>query len=131
MRQQQHQEMTTSTLLALATTAPSTASIDDYTLPPAAAAAVAAPEITANKMVAHAANKEITQENIKSALHEIISEIDREMEGDFNEEVAKKKNSYQFNSNNDIVFEHLKKRYDRYEDVIIKFEQLNNNRTDN
>lgn len=30
---------------------------------------------------------EITQENIKSALHEIISEIDREMEGDFNEEV--------------------------------------------
>lgn len=32
---------------------------------------------------------EITQENIKSALHEIISEIDREMEGDFNEEVLK------------------------------------------
>lgn len=34
-------------------------------------------------------NREIPQENIKHALHEIISEIDREMEADFsNEEVS-------------------------------------------
>ena len=32
--------------------------------------------------------KEIEQENIKHALHEIISEIDREMEADFNEDEA-------------------------------------------
>lgn len=35
-------------------------------------------------------NREIEQESIKHALHEIISEIDREMEADFaNEEVSK------------------------------------------
>ena len=34
----------------------------------------------------HSTAKEIEQENIKTALHEIISEIDREMEADFNEE---------------------------------------------
>lgn len=37
----------------------------------------------------HVVNREIQQENIKHALHEIISEIDREMEADLsNEEVS-------------------------------------------
>lgn len=45
-------------------------------------------------------NREIEQESIKQTLHDIISEIDREMEADnFNEEVClKKKHENPFNT---------------------------------
>ena len=45
--------------------------------------------LSSSSSASNLANREIPQENIKHALHEIISEIDREMEADFsNEEVS-------------------------------------------